>query len=184
MIKYKEQLFQVPPARILYCHGSWQKAFDAYKGDDITFYDGLPDEETINEFSADGTHKLVVLDDLLSSVRDNTFCEHLFTKMSHHKNLSICFISQNLFTQGKCARTISLNSHYIILLRSPRDVRQISTLASQTGLGSVLKEAYRDVMSKPYAYLLVDLCPHNKYDTFRLKTSILPDEDTVVYLKA
>ncbi len=169
---------------MLYCYGSWQNAFDAYKGHDISFSDGLPDEEIVNEFSADGTHKLWVLDDLLSSVRDNTFCEHLFTKMSQHKNLSVCFISQNLCTQGKCARTIYLNSHYFILLRSPRDVCQISTLASQTGLGSVLKEAFKDVMSRPYAYLLVDLCPHNKYDSFRWKTSILPDEDTLVYLKA
>ncbi len=118
----------------------------------------------------------------MSETKNSLLCEHLFSKGSHHQNLSVCHLSQNLFNQGKCARNISLNTHYQLLLRSPRDVRQISTLASQTGMGTLLTLAYKDAISRPHGYLLVDLSP--RHDSYRLKTAILPFEDTVVYLKA
>ncbi|KAG8229448.1 hypothetical protein J437_LFUL005553 [Ladona fulva] len=40
---------------------------------------------------------------------------NLFTKGAHHWNLSVIFITQNLFHQGKGRRDISLNSHYIAI---------------------------------------------------------------------
>ena len=53
----------------------------------------------------------------------------LFTKGSHHRNLSVIYIVQNIFHQGKEMRIISLNAHYIVLFKSPRDRQQISILA-------------------------------------------------------
>jgi hypothetical protein len=55
----------------------------------------------------------------------------LFAKGSHHRNLSIIYILQNTFHQGKEMRNISLNAHYIVLIKSPRDKQQISMLARQ-----------------------------------------------------
>ena len=85
-----------------------------------------------------------------------------------------------MYCQGKCARTMSLNTHYMILLRNPRDVSQVTVLAKQTGLGQTLVDAYQDALSKPYGYLVVDLSPHSS--NFKLKTDIFPDEYTIVYL--
>ena len=56
---------------------------------------------------------------------------NLFTKGSHHRNLSVIYIVQNLFHQGKGNRSISLNSHYLVLFKNPRDKLQILTLAKQ-----------------------------------------------------
>ena len=42
----------------------------------------------------------------------------------------ICIV-QNLFHQGKGNRSISLNSHYLVLFKNPRDKLQILTLAKQ-----------------------------------------------------
>ncbi len=39
--------------------------------------------------------------------------------------------SQNLFPPGKQSRTITLNSHYMIVFKNPRDSLGISTLARQ-----------------------------------------------------
>ena len=60
-------------------------------------------------------------------------------------------------------RTISLNTHYIVLLRNPR-VQQIQTLASQLGYNKSLMEAYQDCMKTPYSYLVLNLCPHDVDD--------------------
>jgi hypothetical protein len=55
----------------------------------------------------------------------------------HHRNLSIIYIVQNIFHQGKEMRNISLNYHYIVLFKSPRDKEQISMLARQINPGRV-----------------------------------------------
>ena len=56
---------------------------------------------------------------------------NLFTRGFHHRNLSVIYIVQNLFHQGKGSRSISLNSHYLVLFKNPRDKLQILTLAKQ-----------------------------------------------------
>ena len=61
----------------------------------------------------------------------------LFTKGSHHRNLSIIYIVQNTFHQGKEMINISLSAHYIVLFKSPRDKQQISMLARQVNPGRV-----------------------------------------------
>ena len=45
----------------------------------------------------------------------------LFTKGSHHRNLSVIYIVQNIFYQRRETRNISLNAHYIVLFKSSRE---------------------------------------------------------------
>jgi len=55
-------------------------------------------------------------------------------------------LTQNLFHKNRHMRTISLNSHYMIVFKNPRGAGQFSILAQQMYL-SVFKfaeEAYRD----------------------------------------
>ena len=56
---------------------------------------------------------LLILDDLMSSVDDKIV--DIFTKKSHHSNISIIFVTQNIFNKNKYIRTISLKSNYIIV---------------------------------------------------------------------
>ena len=51
----------------------------------------------------------------------------LFTKKSHHRNISVMYIVQNLFHH----RTISLNAHYMGLFQNLTNVSQIMALAHQ-----------------------------------------------------
>ena len=41
-----------------------------------------------------------------------------FIKRSHHENISVAYLAQNLFNDSKTHRTISLNSHYLFLLKN------------------------------------------------------------------
>ena len=104
---------------------------------------------------------------------------NLFTKESHHRNLRVIYIVQNLFHQGKGNRNISLNSHYLVLLKNPRDKLQILTLAKQMYLSETawfIKEFEEAVPERPYGYLFVDLWPTTS-DGFRLRTNVLPGEE-------
>ena len=84
---------------------------------------------------------------------------NLFTKGSLHRNLSVIYIVQNLFHQGKGNQSIRLNGHYFVLFKNPRDKLQIVTLAKQmypSETAWVIKE-YEGAMRRPYGYLCVDL---------------------------
>jgi hypothetical protein len=101
----------------------------------------------------------------------------LFTKVSHHRNLSIIYIVQNFFHQGKEMRKICLNAHYIMLFKSPRYKQQISMLARQVNPGKVQEfmKSYEDATSRPHGFLMLDLKPTTD-DQQRLKTNVLPGE--------
>jgi len=83
---------------------------------------------------------------------------NLFTTHSHHQNIAVFLVTQNIFEQGKYARSISINCNYLILMNNPRDKRQITDLSGQMfpkKLNRVV-EAYEDAVSKPYGYLFID----------------------------
>ena len=63
----------------------------------------------------------------------------LFTKKSHHGNLSVIYIVQNLFHHSKEHRTISLNASYLCLTKNVRDASQIIHLAKQLYLNNTYK---------------------------------------------
>jgi len=71
----------------------------------VELIEGLPDSKNF-----DGSKPtLIIIDDLMNET--NRSVPELFTKGSHHHNLSIIHIVQNLFNQNKGHRTISLNAH-------------------------------------------------------------------------
>ncbi|KAF4525374.1 hypothetical protein B566_EDAN013225 [Ephemera danica] len=100
--------------------------------------------------------RLIVIVDFMSEC--NTSVTDLFSG-SHHSNVSVIFITQNIFHQVKGLRTISLNSHYMVVFKTPREAAQISHLDRQLyPLNSkFVSEAYKDATSTPYSYLLLDL---------------------------
>lgn len=163
------------PEKIIYCYGEYQEIFNDYTH--VEFVEGLP---VINQF--DGKQRiLLVIDDLLSETGDSV--EKIFTKGSHHRNISVIFLSQNLFYKSKQNRTMSLNAHYLVLFKNPRDSMQVATLARQMypGKNKFLLEAFKDATEKPYGYLLIDL----KADTeerYRIRTNIFANERQYVYV--
>ena len=121
---------------------------------------------------------LIVFDDqMIEAGRDNRIV-NLFTKGSHHRNLSVLYIVQNLFHQGKGNRSISLNSHYLVLFKNPRDKLQVLTLAKQMypGRTDFFLKQYEEAVRRPYGYLLIDLKTTTR-DDCRLRTNVLPREE-------
>ena len=148
--------------------------FESFTGDKFVYLQELPSEEKISSIT-NGDHNLVINEDMQITALNDPFIANLFCRESHHKNLSVFLILQNLFHQGKYARDISLNSHYIILFRNPRDCQQI-----RLGIRKKLISAYEDATLLPFTYLLIDLSPKSE-STYMLKSHIFPFEDTVIY---
>lgn len=83
---------------------------------------------------ADKKHRLVIIDDMMRESNESVV--DLFTKHSHHLSASVIFICQNIFHRNKGQRDISLNSHYIVAYKNPRDRSQITSLARQIAPGN------------------------------------------------
>jgi hypothetical protein len=116
----------------------------------------------------DGAPTLLIRDDLMSEANDTV--TNLFTKVSHHRNVSVVFLTQNIFYKN--LRTISLNSHYIVLFKNPRDAGQVTILARQMypGNSKFATEAFKDATSTPHSYLLFDLRPEQD-EKLRLRSN-------------
>ena len=80
--------------------------------------------------------------------------------------------------QGKGSRSISLNSHYLVLFKNPRDKLQILTLAKQMypGQTDFFLNQYEEAVKRPFGYLLIDLKTTTQ-DNCRLRTNVLPSEE-------
>lgn len=178
-LKYIDQMVDVTFDRILFYYGEWQ---DGYKNDiekNIEFREGIPSPD---DYSHDPEKKkLVIIDDLMREATNNIIVD-LFTKGSHHKNISVIFITQNIFYKGQ--RDISLNTNYIVLFKNPRDRAQITHLARQIFPEDprFLQQAFIDSTKKPHSYLLIDL-KQSTPDELRIRTCIFPDDEhQIVYL--
>jgi len=169
LLKHRQHIFHPPPRRVIYSYQRYQDIFSGH--DDIEFvrghdYELKKDQDT-----------LLIIDDQLSS--DLSRVERLFTVDAHHLGVSVMFVTQNLFLSSKAYRTISLNTQYFILFKSPRGVQQVSTLARQLYTGNKAKKmmkAYMNATLKPFHYLLVDLKPDTPED-MRFRTRVVPFHD-------
>ena len=99
---------------------------------------------------------LIVLDDLMNQSWRDKRIANLLTKGSYHRNLSVIYIVQNIFHQGKETRNISLNVDYIVLFKSPRD-KQVSILARKVNPGHVQEfmKSYDEATYLIYIYIYI-----------------------------
>src|SRR5258706_4409777 len=138
--------------KIMFYYSEWQPLYDTMT-DIAEFHQGLP------TVLPDGSKRtLIILDDLMLESSANKDITLLFTRGTHHKNCSVILITQNFFE--KELRTITLNSHYLVILKSKRTVSQVAALARQlfTKKSNFLVEAYEDA-TIDHRYLFLDLKP-------------------------
>ena len=183
LLKNIDQMSTHPPTEILWFYSEFQPNYQTLMTEvpSIKFVQGLPNVEDLkSEGGSGGKPRLMVLDDLMTEMK-NEKMTNLFSRGVHHWNVSLISIVQNVFYGG--LRTARINSHYMVLFKNPSDRLQVSTLARQLypSKSRLFLEAFDDATSEAYSYLFVDLtqgCP----DKFRLRTGVLPDQQTYVYV--
>lgn len=180
ILKFKDVLIKPSPSQIYYCYKSWQPTYDTIKKDSssIHFVEGLLDTDLLDASKIN----LIIFDDLMNECINSSSIMNLFTVGSHHTNTSVFFITQNIFSKGKFARDISLNSSYMIIFRNPRDQQQVQILARQIypNASKFLIESFEDATKVPYGYLLIDL-KQSTEPRNRIQSGILPNQQRIIY---
>ena len=174
------RMINLPPEKIVWCYSQWQPVYMEMLVTipNIEFVKGIPTALEQDAYFSVNKRNLIVFDDqMIDAGKDNRIV-NLFTRGSHHRNLSVIYIVQNVFHQGKGNRSISLNSHYLMLFKNPRDKLQVLTLAKQMypGRTDFFLKQYEEAVRRPYGYLLIDLKTTTQ-DDCRLRTNVLLGED-------
>lgn len=172
------------PERIVWVYSEWQDAYDRIlnlnlDGTKVQFVKGVDTNELYESISPK-VRNLVVLDDQMENEdmhrKGGTTLAKFFTQGSHHRNLTIVYIVQNLFHQSRAMRTVSLNTHYMVLFKIPRDKTQVRTLAGQMYplQTNFLTSSYDDATSRRYGYLVIDLRPDTP-EALRVRTNVFDE---------
>ena len=124
----------------------------------------------------------LIIDDLLGK-EDTSLVRDIFIKGSHHNNISVIFVTQNLFLPHKDYRTLSLNAHYLVIFKNPRDMSQINALARQAFASkpTFLTAVYNRETSDRHSYLLLDF-KQSTPELMRVRDSITTPWKTTVFV--
>ena len=151
---------QVKPKTMVYAYDRWQPRFARMqKKDGIRFHRGLPDPSHLTKWFGPTRGGVSVLDDLMEEGGQDKRVLDLFTKDSHHRNITVLYLTQDLFPPGKFSKTINRNAHYIVDFTNPRDqtgIRTISLQAFPDRWGQVLR-LFKRVTSRPFGYSMLDV---------------------------
>jgi len=125
-------LFETRPTQVHYCYGAWQDRFQPMQDRGVLFHEGIPDHQALVKWFPQG-QGVLVLDDLMNEGSNNKRVLDWFTKHSHHQNVTVLYLCQDMFPVGKYAKIISSNAHYIVAFKNPRD--QLRTSLWVFGVG-------------------------------------------------
>ena len=150
------------PENIYYMYRVHQSFMEEHP--EITFIEGL-------NFSLMDTSKpsMLVIDDLVLSTNQDV--AEMFILGSHHKQVSIFFLTQNLFPNCNLFRTMSANAHYFVIFQNQRNFRQVMTLARQVFVGKDVNRivnAYKRAGETSRGFIILSF------------SALLPKELTVV----
>ena len=176
VLVHKSDLFNERIDEIIYCYGMWQERFQKFH-ESIHFHEGILD---VKDLPNDGKNRIVIFDDLMHEISEEI--SKSFTKYSHHKNITVIFITQNIFHKNRFMRDVTLNSHYLVLFQQKRDRSQVMHLTRQINPGESreLVKIYNECVEPLFGYMVLDFHPKTR-KRFLVYTKIFPDEIQSVY---
>ncbi|MCG8429663.1 MAG: hypothetical protein MJA29_00590, partial [Candidatus Omnitrophica bacterium] len=90
LLENRTLMLKNAPNRIVWCYSVWQPLYENLS-EFIEFYEGLPDIDLIKQGNF-----ILVVDDLMNEASNNEKLSQIFTKYSHHYNISCIYLLQNL----------------------------------------------------------------------------------------
>lgn len=156
------------PEKIIWCYREWQPAYESLQHR-VKFIRNIPedDEKLVADIE---TRHLLIFDDMMGGRAIESIVDW-FTRKAHHRNTGVIYITRNVFNRAAQHRTISLNAHYLVLFKNPRDKSQIVVLSRQLDMPHLIS-AYHDATRIPHGYLIVDLSPQTP-DELRLRSHMV-----------
>ena len=181
LLKEKEKLIQPTPDFTVLFYEADQEIYHRMTRENLVdqLVEGHPESyEELKTFLTELKGKynriLAIFDD--ARLAYDTLAQ-LFTVGSAHLSCSAIVLSQQLFGSNEALRVVSANSSYYVLMKSIRNLRGISTLASQISPHSrgFIVNSFLSSTRQPYGYLILDM-KANQSDAVRLRTRIFSHE--------
>ena len=183
LLKLSDSIFTKKPERVFLFYKFNQSIYNEMISNELVHEKVEISDETldyeyihllVNPYkSSNGS--LIIFDDSMSDI-SNDFTQ-IFTNLSHHQNCSVIYITQNLFHKDSNYRTMSLNAHYLFLMKNDRNKQQINNLARQVcpGNSTYVVESFIQATKSPYSFLLMDFRPQSP-NILKLRSHIFPHQ--------
>jgi hypothetical protein len=183
LLSHLEQMITEMPHKIYWFYGApgaIKEAKEQFK-DAIQFVAGLP-SESWEKALPDGP-KLVIVDDLMSDMNTGVMSD-MFVKSSHHNNMSVIALLQNIYPRKRDSMDMSLNTTYRVIFNNPSDTLQLNALSRRiygSGCANILRDILTDIKEvnagddSAYAYVLIDFDAHTP-PKLKARTNIFPGE--------
>ena len=154
-----------PIEKVVFIYGVYQSMYKKYPN--IHFTENL---EAMKIRPVENT--LLILDDVMSAIKDDPALEALFTR-GRHENISTILIHQNMFYHGNVLKTCRDNASYLAITNHIQDQTRLYTFSNQLELkgSKYFLKAYEYAIKTTFNYLFVDLHPKSKLrdDPFFIK---------------
>ncbi|XP_053394288.1 UPF0746 protein DDB_G0281095-like [Mercenaria mercenaria] len=132
LLQQVKDKIQPPPQRIIWLYKRWQPLYDIIQNTvlpRVEFMKGVPLNLEKDDFINPRVRNIIILDDMAAEASKDLRVTDLFTEGSHHRNLSVILLNQNLyFSKDPTQRR---NCHYLVLFNTPVDKQPIMTLSRQ-----------------------------------------------------
>lgn len=154
------------------------------------FLEGYPDEllKSNKLFTSDKDQlKVLVIDDLWQKVANLESLQDIFTIHSHHSNIQVFLLCQNLYGATQSHRhviqNLIRNSSYIIIFADRRSISTVKQIANFYYPGEtyrLVKPFLNLIKSSSYDYIVIDLL--NKNEHFMIRQNGLIGDDAYCFI--
>lgn len=190
ILKRWKWFFHHPVTRVVWYYGAYQPGYDNLHRLGVELGEGLPEsiDEDFPQVAPENETHIIILDDLMKEgVKDSNVLD-IFTKWSHHKNITAFMLTQNLYHQGRHSVDISRNVSVAIFIVELRNIRVIERFLqsshSKRQVNQTMSWLRRQTASKPYSNFMIDFDMATN-DQHRLRLNIIPTSErglTHVYI--
>lgn len=180
LLLHADEIFEPKPRNLILLYSQYQDIYNKIKT--LTNFETITIVEGVNFDFNEINDSIVVIDDHMKEIMQSSKVQDVFTKLSHHKSITIITLVQNLFPSGRYSRDIRLNLHYYIIMKSFALQSQVKNLGLQLypNYPKFLPDSYKKACTKKFTYLVVVLHPQAE-DVLRVLTNIF-DQHPIVFL--
>ncbi len=191
LVKYRDIIYTHKFDRILYAlpessihlHQNFLKDLEE-ACNFIEIIEGLPNINALDLAVEQSSHKLLIMDDLMTKVFNSSEILELVTSTSHHSNISVVIICQSIFLPAKHRLTLVRNCSEKVIFHDKIDHNQLAVLSRHISSNNpnLLKECFdfifQNTLKHDLKYVLLDASalsdlPYNAC----IRTFIFPDKD-------
>ena len=184
LLTQRKDKYNKHPGKVIWFYKVWQDMYEEMMEQNIVNQceQGMPTCEWLQNNLPKGKNTTIVIDDMALESDFDTI--KIFTVLSHHYMMNVIFIAQNLYTNNKAFREISLNSNYLAYMKNTRDGLQFSNFSRQfkPGRSKDMSDIMEEATKKPHSYLFIDF-QQDTEEKYRIQSNILKEDEEFPFPK-